>query len=61
MKVWNIKKKVCYYIVNYDLIMRFKNVNVSFFNMIYSIFDSLGVCIYILYGFIVYIGEFKFD
>lgn len=41
--------------------MRFKNVNVSFFNTTHSIPDSLGVCIHTSYGSIVYTGEFKFD
>lgn len=41
--------------------MRFKNVNISFFNTTHSIPDSLGVCIHTSYGAIVYTGEFKFD
>ena len=41
--------------------MRFKNVNVTFFNTTHSIPDSLGVCIHTSYGAIVYTGEFKFD
>lgn len=61
MKARNIKKKVRYYTVNHDSIMRFKNVNVSFFNTTHSIPDSLGVCIHNSYGSIVYTGEFKFD
>ncbi|MEB5694371.1 ribonuclease J [Staphylococcus epidermidis] len=61
MKARNIKKKVRYYTVNHDSIMRFKNVNVSFFNTTHSIPDSLGVCIHTSYGSIVYTGEFKFD
>ncbi len=61
MKARNIKKKVRYYTVNHDSIMRFKNVNASFFNTTHSIPDSLGVCIHTSYGSIVYTGEFKFD
>lgn len=61
MKARNIKKKVRYYTVNHDSIMRFKNVNVSFFNTTHSIPDSLGVCIHTSYSSIVYTGEFKFD
>lgn len=61
MKARNIKKKVRYYTVNHDSIMRFKNVNVSFFNTTHSIPDSLSVCIHTSYGSIVYTGEFKFD
>ncbi|MDU7267840.1 MAG: ribonuclease J [Staphylococcus epidermidis] len=61
MKARNIKKKVRYYTVNHDSIMRFKNVNVSFFNTTHSIPDSLGVCIHTSYGSIVYTGKFKFD
>ena len=61
MKARNIKKKVRYYTVNHDSIMRFKNVNVSFFNTTHSIPDSLGVCIHTSYGSIVNTGEFKFD
>ncbi|MBF2134260.1 ribonuclease J [Staphylococcus epidermidis] len=61
MKARNIKKKVRYYTVNHDSIMRFKNVNVSVFNTTHSIPDSLGVCIHTSYGSIVYTGEFKFD
>ena len=61
MKARNIKKKVRYYTVNHDSIMRFKNVNVSFFNTTHNIPDSLGVCIHTSYGSIVYTGEFKFD
>lgn len=41
--------------------MKFKNVNVSFFNTTHSIPDSLGICIHTSYGSIVYTGEFKFD
>ncbi|MUK58294.1 Zn-dependent hydrolase, partial [Pseudomonas aeruginosa] len=61
MKARNIDKKVRYYTVNNDSIMRFKNVNISFFNTTHSIPDSLGVCIHTSYGAIVYTGEFKFD
>ena len=61
MKVRKINKKVRYYTVNKDSVMRFKNVNVTFFNTTHSIPDSLGVCIHTSYGSIVYTGEFKFD
>lgn len=61
MKARKINKKVRYYTVNKDSVMRFKNVNVTFFNTTHSIPDSLGVCIHTSYGSIVYTGEFKFD
>ena len=41
--------------------MRFKNVNITFFNTSHSIPDSLGICIHTSHGSIVYTGEFKFD
>ena len=61
IKKRNIKKKVRYYTVNHDSVMRFKNVNITFFNTSHSIPDSLGICIHTSYGSIVYTGEFKFD
>ena len=61
MKSRNVKKKVRYYTVNHDSVMRFKNVNITFFNTTHSIPDSLGICIHTSYGSIVYTGEFKFD
>lgn len=61
IKERNIKKKVRYYTVNHDSVMRFKNVNITFFNTSHSIPDSLGICIHTSYGSIVYTGEFKFD
>jgi len=61
MKARNIKKKVRYYTVNHDSVMKFKNVNITFFNTTHSIPDSLGICIHTSYGAIVYTGEFKFD
>ena len=60
MKSRNVKKKVRYYTVNHDSVMRFKNVNITFFNTT-RIPDSLGICIHTSYGSIVYTGEFKFD
>ena len=61
IKKRNIKKKVRYYTVNHDSVMRFKNVNITFFNTSHSIPDSLGICIHTSHGSIVYTGEFKFD
>ncbi|MCD8914701.1 ribonuclease J2 [Staphylococcus simulans] len=61
MKERKIDKKIRYYTVNNESVMRFKNVNVSFFNTTHSIPDSLGVTIHTSYGAIVYTGEFKFD
>lgn len=61
IKERNIKKKVRYYTVNHDSVMRFKNVNITFFNTSHSIPDSLGICIHTSHGSIVYTGEFKFD
>ncbi|MDU5818201.1 MAG: ribonuclease J, partial [Staphylococcus sp.] len=54
MKSRNVKKKVRYYTVNHDSVMRFKNVNITFFNTTHSIPDSLGICIHTSYGSIVY-------
>ncbi|MCY1571588.1 ribonuclease J [Staphylococcus pettenkoferi] len=61
VKARNINKKIRYYVVNDKSVMRFKSVNVTFFNTTHSIPDSLGVCIHTSYGAIVYTGEFKFD
>ncbi len=61
MRARQIDKKIRYYVVNNDSVMRFKSVNVTFFNTTHSIPDSLGVCIHTSYGAIVYTGEFKFD
>ena len=61
IKKRNLKKKVRYYTVTHDSVMRFKNVNITFFNTSHSIPDSLGICIHTSYGSIVYTGEFKFD
>lgn len=61
IKERNLKKKVRYYTVTHDSVMRFKNVNITFFNTSHSIPDSLGICIHTSYGSIVYTGEFKFD
>ncbi|AVP36931.1 ribonuclease J2 [Staphylococcus felis] len=61
LKARKIDKKIRYYVVNNESVMRFKGVNVTFFNTTHSIPDSLGVCIHTSYGAIVYTGEFKFD
>lgn len=61
LKARQINKKVRYYVVNNESVMRFKGVNITFFNTTHSIPDSLGVCIHTSYGAIVYTGEFKFD
>ncbi|UBH16326.1 ribonuclease J [Macrococcus armenti] len=61
MKDAKINKKIKYYTVNNDSVMRFKNVNVSFFSTSHSIPDSLGIVIHTSHGAIVYTGEFKFD
>ncbi|MBI5974917.1 ribonuclease J2 [Staphylococcus canis] len=61
LKARQIDKKIRYYVVNNESVMRFKGVNVTFFNTTHSIPDSLGVCIHTSYGAIVYTGEFKFD
>ncbi|GGI41850.1 ribonuclease J2 [Mammaliicoccus stepanovicii] len=61
MKIRKVNKKIRYYTVNKDSVMRFKNVNVTFFNTSHSIPDSLGICIHTSYGAVVYTGEFKFD
>ncbi|UBH09575.1 ribonuclease J2 [Macrococcus armenti] len=61
MKDAKINKKFKYYTVNNDSVMRFKNVNVSFFSTSHSIPDSLGIVIHTSHGAIVYTGEFKFD
>ncbi|MCU5746756.1 ribonuclease J [Staphylococcus sp. SQ8-PEA] len=61
VKARNVNKKIRYYVVNDESVMRFKGVNVTFFNTTHSIPDSLGVCLHTSYGAIVYTGEFKFD
>ncbi|EOG8999795.1 ribonuclease J [Staphylococcus pseudintermedius] len=61
LKARQINKKIRYYVVNNESVMRFKGVNITFFNTTHSIPDSLGVCIHTSYGAIVYTGEFKFD
>ncbi len=61
VKSRHIDKKIRYYVVNDESVMRFKGVNVTFFKLTHSIPDSLGVCIHTSYGAIVYTGEFKFD
>lgn len=61
LKERQINKKIRYYVVNNESVMRFKGVNITFFNTTHSIPDSLGVCIHTSYGAIVYTGEFKFD
>lgn len=61
LKARQVDKKIRYYVVNDESVMRFKGVNVTFFNTTHSIPDSLGVCIHTSYGAIVYTGEFKFD
>lgn len=61
LKARQINKKIRYYVVNNESVMRFKGVNITFFNTTHSIPDSVGVCIHTSYGAIVYTGEFKFD
>lgn len=61
LKARQINKKIRYYVVNNESVMRFKGVNITFFNTTHSIPDSIGVCIHTSYGAIVYTGEFKFD
>jgi len=61
MREAKVTKKIKYYTVNNNSIMRFKNVNVSFFSTTHSIPDSLGIVIHTSQGAVVYTGEFKFD
>lgn len=61
MREAGITKKIKFYTVNNASIMRFKGVNVSFFNTSHSIPDALGIVIHTSEGAIVYTGEFKFD
>lgn len=61
MKEAKIDKKLKYYTVNNESIMRFKGVNITFFNTTHSIPDALGICIHTSHGAVVYTGEFKFD
>ncbi len=61
MREAKVDKKLKYYTVNNESVMRFKGVNITFFNTTHSIPDSLGVCIHTSHGAIVYTGEFKFD
>lgn len=60
MKSRNVKKKVRYYTVNHDSVMRFKML-ILLLTLHTKIPDSLGICIHTSYGSIVYTGEFKFD
>lgn len=61
MREAKVSKKIKYYTVNNNSVMRFKNVNVSFFSTTHSIPDALGIVIHTSEGAIVYTGEFKFD
>lgn len=61
MREAKVTKKIKYYTVNTNSIMRFKNVNVSFFSTTHSIPDALGIVIHTSQGAVVYTGEFKFD
>ncbi|GGA96332.1 ribonuclease J [Macrococcus hajekii] len=61
MKDVKLDKKIKYYTVNNESVMRFKGVNVTFFNTTHSIPDALGISVQTSHGAIVYTGEFKFD
>ncbi|TDM04114.1 ribonuclease J2 [Macrococcus carouselicus] len=61
LKEVRLDKKIKYYTVNSDSVMRFRGVNVTFFNTTHSIPDALGISIHTSHGAIVYTGEFKFD
>ncbi|KAA1036980.1 ribonuclease J2 [Macrococcus equipercicus] len=61
MKDAKIDRKLKYYTVNNESVMRFKGVNITFFNTTHSIPDALGICIHTSHGAVVYTGEFKFD
>lgn len=49
------------YEINEDMVICFRKIVISFFWMIYSIFDVLGVVVKMFFGNIVVIGDFKFD
>lgn len=53
--------EVEFYEINEDMIICFRKIFVSFFRMIYSILDVLGIVVKIFFGNIVVIGDFKFD
>lgn len=56
--------KLCFknfYVVNEEIILFFLKIDVFFFYIMYIIFDFVGIVFEISEGFIVYIGDFKFD
>src|SRR5699024_82881 len=61
LKEKNVKKKVKFYAINNESVMKFGQTNVEFFETSHSIPDSYGVSLNTPYGAIVYTGEFKFD
>lgn len=61
LKQKGVNKKVKFYTINSNSRMKFKNVEMLFFETSHSIPDSYGVSLETKYGSIVYTGEFKFD
>ncbi|QQD85707.1 MULTISPECIES: ribonuclease J [Jeotgalicoccus] len=61
LKEKNVKKKVKFYAINSESVMKFGQTNVEFFETSHSIPDSYGISMNTPYGSIVYTGEFKFD
>ncbi|MFC3419677.1 ribonuclease J [Salinicoccus hispanicus] len=61
LKAKGVNKKVKFYTINSQSRMKFKNVEMVFFETSHSIPDSYGVSLETKYGSIVYTGEFKFD
>ena len=61
LKEKGVRKKVKFYTINSESRMKFKHVEMVFFETSHSIPDSYGVSLETKYGSIVYTGEFKFD
>ena len=61
LKHLGIKRRIKFYYVKENNKYDFNNASITFFKTTYSMPDSLGICIEISQGNIVYTGEFKFD
>ena len=56
-----VERKVKFFTINEDSVMKFDHVHMTFFNTTHSIPDAYGVALHTQYGAIVYTGEFKMD
>src|SRR5699024_9155531 len=61
LKEKNVKKKVKFYAINNESVVKFGQTNVEFFETSHSIPDSYGVSLNTPYGAIVYTGELTLD